>query len=362
MPPKGSSNPKRISLFAKWDAKQRIAFNIRNPKVQGGSAFERYQRYKHTKTIQEALDNGACLKDLEFDYQKGYLRKSKPTDVRNAFKYAVSLGSKCIVAEVLRGSGLRRFSCPFDWLYSSGEMVEHCLKDNFATYLDTTQMVKSGVNHGHKHYSKMLGRGVIYPHHNPKKEIVAFTRRVQRFRAVMRSKKRTLFVMFNLVESVSGLQEAREDKGKEFQDVFKALQKKGVKSFELLAVNVLCGKASDAGSKAKEKPKKYPVVKDTRCGLKNGQSLLSVYDFHCVGECTGLRLKQPKDKKALGDLVNGQRKFDLDADPLIKDDAKKQAASLPSKRQRSDSGAFSLHPKRTVKRLKDGSYLTKEMD
>lgn len=350
----GPSKTVLNSSFAKWDAKQRIRFNIRNPKQQGSSAFERYQQYKYTKSIQEALDNGACLNDLEFDFKKGHLWKEKKTDLRNAVKYAVSLGSKCIVAEVLRDAGLRRFSSPFDWVYSSGEMVEHCLKDNFAKYLDTKQMVKTGHAFGHKHYSKMLGRGIIYPHHNPKKDIEAFTRRVCRFRAVTKSKKRILFVMANLIESESGLQEAREGKGKEFQDVFKALQNKGIKSFELFAVNLICGKASLAASKAKKKSG-GPVVKEIGWGRKNGQSLLTVHDFHCVGACTGLRLKNQTDRKVLGDLVGGKRKFDLDEDPLIKDGAKKDVS-------RKRPASFVVHPKRTVKKLPDGTYITKAMD
>ncbi|MGI3776371.1 MAG: DUF1796 family putative cysteine peptidase [Janthinobacterium lividum] len=55
---------------------------------------------------------------------------------RAPYRHAVSLGSNCYVSQMLKGQGLKRFSAPFDWVFSTPAMVEHCLRDDFATLLD----------------------------------------------------------------------------------------------------------------------------------------------------------------------------------------------------------------------------------
>ncbi len=48
----------------------------------------------------------------------------------------ISLGSHCHTAQVLKGLGLRTWSAPFDWIFSSPGMVRDCLADDFSELLD----------------------------------------------------------------------------------------------------------------------------------------------------------------------------------------------------------------------------------
>ena len=43
-------------------------------------SFIRYNRYKSCRSIGDALQAGATLKDLEFDYQRGYMELENVTD------------------------------------------------------------------------------------------------------------------------------------------------------------------------------------------------------------------------------------------------------------------------------------------
>ena len=51
----------------------------------------------------------------------------------------VSLGSHCLVSYALKEMGLKRYSCPFDWIFSRPSMIEHCIKDSFTTLTDRSQ-------------------------------------------------------------------------------------------------------------------------------------------------------------------------------------------------------------------------------
>jgi len=51
----------------------------------------------------------------------------------------VSLGSHCLVSYTLKEMGLKRYSYPFDWIFSRPSMIEHCIKDSFALLADRSQ-------------------------------------------------------------------------------------------------------------------------------------------------------------------------------------------------------------------------------
>mmetsp|Transcript_155663 Transcript_155663/g.274970 ORF Transcript_155663/g.274970 Transcript_155663/m.274970 type:complete len:200 (+) Transcript_155663:113-712(+) len=49
-----------------------IKYQSQNPKVRGGAAFERYEKYKHAKTVGEALSLGAAPGDIKHDVKRGF--------------------------------------------------------------------------------------------------------------------------------------------------------------------------------------------------------------------------------------------------------------------------------------------------
>lgn len=52
-----------------------------------------------------------------------------------------SLGSICFSSNLLRRNKLRGRAYPFDWLFSSPEIVAHCIEDKFVTFLDKSQHI-----------------------------------------------------------------------------------------------------------------------------------------------------------------------------------------------------------------------------
>jgi hypothetical protein len=46
----------------------------------------------------------------------------------------ISLGENCNSAWYIKQVGLKKSSYPFDWIYCSPEIINHCIKDSFKTY------------------------------------------------------------------------------------------------------------------------------------------------------------------------------------------------------------------------------------
>lgn len=61
------------------DPKTRIDFTQSNPKRRGTAAFDRYEKYKKAKSVQEALEAGAIVGDLAHDFDKGFLKLASRT-------------------------------------------------------------------------------------------------------------------------------------------------------------------------------------------------------------------------------------------------------------------------------------------
>lgn len=192
-------------------------------------------------------------------------------------------------------------------------MVKDCFENDFKKFLDRSQVVRSGVQWGHKHYSKMLGRGIIWPHHEPRvKDRILFERAVTRLRQIVASSERKLLILAQVMDSARDL--GKSSSTEDAQKLFDYLRKtRSIKNFHLLVINVVKENASLAG--------KSPLV---RLGVTGGSSAetLSTMDLHCLGDCTGVRFKRPADDKALRALIAGDgcakagRRFDLLPDPL----------------------------------------------
>lgn len=99
----------------------------------------------------------------------------------------ISVGPKCITTMNLRELKYRRAAYPFDWLFCTTSIVQHCIETNFAYFLDKTLIVsKSDTSSDHKYYRDHLESKedlVIFNHHNLEKDTIyaAYTRRCTRF-------------------------------------------------------------------------------------------------------------------------------------------------------------------------------------
>lgn len=76
----------------------------------------------------------------------------------------VSLGENCSTAWYLKQVGLKRASYPFDWIFSSPDIVLDCINDNFKRYLDksliTPKRKKKSAGHNYYHDN-------FFNHRNP---------------------------------------------------------------------------------------------------------------------------------------------------------------------------------------------------
>jgi len=336
-----------------------------NPKASGCKAWRRYEGYMSATTIGEALEHGSCIGDMVYDLKRGFLSlpgfrrngkkaqrvNGKPSmQVRSSgksatlpfpahaglrlrqalgrgllneprkkepFAYVLSLGSRCVVARLLRDLHLRRFAGPFDWVYSCPQMVRDCLKNDFCKFLDPNLIVAKGHAWTHREYSLLLHRDVVFPHHEPRiKDRAFFKRSVARFRLVMASPLRKLFVIVHPVASAKALHEIREEGLAELGRLFADLRSRGAVNFDLFAVHLVYGKCSEVASGSQRVPV-MRCIEDT-C---SGKERMVLWELHCVGQCTGLNMKAEADEKVLQKLLIGnskqKRSFDLLPDPVV---------------------------------------------
>lgn len=249
-----------------------------------------------------------------------------PAGCAEPFAHTLSFGSRCVIARVMQDLQIRRYAGPFDWVYSSAEMVRDCMANAFDTFLNTAQIQggssscsSSSDGVGHSKYGPMLKRGLVFPHHRPDTkdhDRILFERMAQRFRLVTSSARRKLFVLGYPVcskEAASGVRQAPGGGSSlvEVRKLFANLQERGIRNFELLVVYIMQAGASDASH--------VPDVREV-LDLGSGGERLLAFELHCLGKCSGLNFKDDADEQALRSLLRGrtgaERQFALEPDPL----------------------------------------------
>ena len=73
----------------------------------------------------------------------------------------ISIGPCCFTTEYIKSSGLCNHSYPFDWIFSSIEMVNHCITDKFNTFLDLSYISDDG---NHSFYDEKLKKNLLACH------------------------------------------------------------------------------------------------------------------------------------------------------------------------------------------------------
>ncbi len=112
----------------------------------------------------------------------------------------VSLGQNCSTAWYLKQVGVKLNSYPFDWIFSSCEIVEDCILSGFSYFTDVSLIADNGDGSaGHNRYhSKMFN------HRSPLTSEAAVTyyqRCCERFLALLSSNSPCVFVLTLLNES-----------------------------------------------------------------------------------------------------------------------------------------------------------------
>ena len=116
--------------------------------------------------------------------------------------HLASLGCFCLPGNIMRNHGLRRYSLPFDWIFSSPEMLIDCLTDDFSAFLDRRYYQSISESRGnpaaeHEIYLQKYGIPAVFAHRDPTREedYLYFTRCVARFRQLLRSRDPKLFLI-----------------------------------------------------------------------------------------------------------------------------------------------------------------------
>eukprot|EP00966_Prymnesium_polylepis_P190277 4408881-Prymnesium_polylepis.2 len=240
-------------------------------------------------------------------------------DALDGTAYVVSLGALCITARLLQQHNLRVHASPFDWVFSSPEMVRHCLEDSFATFLDSTQYVPVEDGHAtHRLYSTMIGHSSsIFNHHNPitRSDYDYFQRCVERFELILCCRERhKLFLLVS--KTLPDLQTV--------QQLFEALRRRTA-NFELCVVGLECHTV-DA-----------PVATLTHEATSAGDgATLRVWTQQCRGWISGVAFIDSMDAACFAETVlpsgSAGRRFSLAPDPLPVRRLAQADESLPRRR------------------------------
>lgn len=125
----------------------------------------------------------------------------------------VGLGTLCLTSQFLKQLGLKEASMPFDWIFSSPEMIHHAIRDDFKEFLDLGNVEEIPLDRrphpelhraNHTFYRDHFGVHFIYNHHEPSLNDADhdyFVRCVERFRALLRSSDDVIFLQFRNIFS-----------------------------------------------------------------------------------------------------------------------------------------------------------------
>lgn len=120
--------------------------------------------------------------------------------------HLVSLGSYCLPAQIFKDAALKQYSLPFDWIFSTPQMVRDCLADDFAIFLDRRyyrSISRPGKDPAAEHriYGERYGLPGLFAHRDPVREAdyLYLVRCVTRFRQLLRSDAAKLFFIISRV-------------------------------------------------------------------------------------------------------------------------------------------------------------------
>jgi len=143
----------------------------------------------------------------------------------------VSLGTRCFTSEFLKRQRLREWAGPFDWIFSNVAMIEHCVRDDFATFLDRALYRPVPLEeriHGpdvnrvdHLFYRDRFGVRNVFNHHDvhEDRDYAYLQRCVGRFRRALASPSQHVFLLFEAdgskrtLDQVKALAAALRDAG-----------------------------------------------------------------------------------------------------------------------------------------------------
>ena len=202
----------------------------------------------HSLGTAPTLQDAARLVSLFGDsHEARRIRSAERAPALNLGDYsgAISIGSHCITGAFLKKYGAKKWSGPFDWIFSSPEIVSECIADDFSAFLDRKLHVKvpdeekldPAINFcDHSYYKEKFGVGFMFNHYDIGNDDVYeyYGRCVRRFRAALRSGENLLLLSIT-----------RDMSEGQFQRLCESFR--GFETVAVLAISARMGSADDFG-------------------------------------------------------------------------------------------------------------------
>jgi hypothetical protein len=160
--------------------------------------LKRFALSKNTNTAPQCIDMATCPSNTlaEFVAKSQDIQSNLRNFVgdRQPDSTFVALGENCSSAWYLKQIGLKKASYPFDWTFSSPEIVLDCINDRFDRYLKRELIEpKSNGSAGHKYYHSSF-----FNHRNPlnsQNDYCYYERCCHRFLRVLQSENPVYYLI-----------------------------------------------------------------------------------------------------------------------------------------------------------------------
>lgn len=158
------------------------------------SAFIQSEEYKN-KLIKNSDDEIKQKFLNDFVWTQNLTHKKE-------INHIISMGDHCLTSFLLKKYKLKKYSLPFDWIFSNIDAVLHSIEDDFNIFLDKQyyekiiSIAKEEVSHHHYYEDEFQVRSPMFNHLDvTSEEGYQYTlRSVQRFRRVLASEEAKLFI------------------------------------------------------------------------------------------------------------------------------------------------------------------------
>lgn len=111
----------------------------------------------------------------------------------------IGLGQNCNASWYIKASGNKKSSYPFDWIFTTPEIILDMLADDFGSFTEKEMLIPHGMDAGHKRYHETL-----FGHRNPaskESDRQYLLRCLERWRTKMKTQHPVLFLTIVLNES-----------------------------------------------------------------------------------------------------------------------------------------------------------------
>lgn len=201
------------------------------------------------------------------------------------FRYVFPLGLHCATANALKARNLRKFSLPFDYVFSNVPTLCGNLENDFGDFLNAEHFLPLGKKRcGHRLFNPQF-----FNHHNPAQnphDYAHYERCISRARKILADRgNRKLFVVIVGRPEINLATLQRMT-----QNVHRALEKRTA-NFVLRAIGIRF-ESAERGIAARS-TLHYP----------QSASLHSLVMLHCTGTTNGLIMRTPEDQVLLEDAL-----------------------------------------------------------